>query len=98
MAGQTIFVRGEGGTIFELDLPLHETMSDKLAKGTVRRVNEDGSNYDGPGDEVPGPPSEVPAKSAVKADWVAWAVVQGMSQDEADASTKQDLVDRYGNG
>lgn len=98
MASETIFVRGEGGSIFELSLPLSESISDGLAKGSIRRVaNADGDPYDGDDDLVPSPPTEVPAKSAVKSEWVAWAVVQGVSLDDAEAATKQDLVDRFGN-
>lgn len=37
-----------------------------------------------------------PAKSASKADWVAFAVSQGADEDEADASTKDDLIEKYG--
>lgn len=93
---ETIFVRGEGGSIFELGLPLHETMADKLTSGLIRRVNADGSNYEGSVDGVPAPSTERPAQSAVKADWVVWAVQRGMKQEDADSATKQDLIDRYG--
>lgn len=37
-----------------------------------------------------------PAKSASKADWVDYAVAQGADRDEADASTKDDLIATYG--
>lgn len=40
--------------------------------------------------------SEVPAKSDTKAAWVDYAVSQGAERDDAEASTKADLVDRYG--
>lgn len=39
--------------------------------------------------EVDGPP----AKSAKKADWVAYAVSQGVSEAEAKSSSKEDLID-----
>jgi hypothetical protein len=50
------------------------------------------------GDQGGGAPagSEVPAQSAKKADWVDYAVSQGADRDEADASTKDDLVQQYG--
>ena len=44
---------------------------------------------DSPGD---GPP----AKTAPKADWVAFAVSKGADPAEAEALTKPDLVDLYG--
>jgi hypothetical protein len=94
----TVFILGEGGGVFELSLPLHETIADKLAKGHVRRVQADGTPYvegDRP-DGVPGLPESRPALSAVKAEWVGWAVVQGMKPDDAEAATKQDLIDRFG--
>lgn len=42
------------------------------------------------------PVREVPAKSANKPEWVAYAVTQGLSEDEANALTKEQLVERYG--
>jgi hypothetical protein len=36
-----------------------------------------------------------PAKSATKADWVEFAVTQGADRGEAEASTKDDLIERY---
>lgn len=93
-----IFIRGEGGSIFKLDLPLHEGVEARLASGAIVRVaNADGDPYDGDDDLAPVPPSERPANSAVKAEWVAWAHVQGISLDDAEAMTKQDLIDRFGN-
>jgi hypothetical protein len=96
----TVHILGEGGGIFELSLPLHETIADKLAKGHVRRVQRDGSPYvegDRP-DGVPGLPESRPAINAVKAEWVGWAVVQGLTPDEAEALTKTDLIERFGAG
>lgn len=37
-----------------------------------------------------------PAKTAPKADWVAFAVTKGADADEAEALTKQELVELYG--
>lgn len=98
--GNTVHIRGEGGSIFELDVPLHETIEEKLLKGLVQRVNADGSIYTasaGKGDVVvPGLPTQRPANSAVKAEWVGWAVAQGASVEDAAALTKADLVERFG--
>lgn len=41
--------------------------------------------------EQPAEPQK-PAQSASKAEWVAWAVHNGMSAEEADALNKPDLV------
>jgi hypothetical protein len=94
----TVHIRGEGGSIFELDVPLHETIEEKLRKGLVQRVNADGTAYTGAAgaDSVPGLPTQRPANSAVKAEWVGWAVAQGASVEDAAALTKADLVERYG--
>ena len=86
----SIHVRGEGGQIIKMDLPLPEAIQDRLTKGLIRRVNADGSPYNGP---TPAPEPEVhvtgsaaassaltegrtprPAANARKAEWVGWAV------------------------
>lgn len=86
-----IFVRGEGGSVFKLDLPLHETIEDRLHRGHLVRVaNAAGNAYEG--DTV----ATRPALNASKADWVSWAVTQGATPDDAEAATKQDLIEQYG--
>lgn len=42
------------------------------------------------------PASDRPSKSALKEEWVDYAVSQGLDRDEAEEYTKQDLVDEYG--
>ncbi|UFS59477.1 hypothetical protein [Subtercola endophyticus] len=94
-----VFVRGEGGSVFKLDLPLHESIEDRLRKGYLTRVEEDGSPIavetadDG---VIPGPPTKRPPLNADKATWVGWAVVNGMTPDLAEAATKQDLIEKFG--
>jgi hypothetical protein len=39
---------------------------------------------------------DVPSRSDAKAEWVAFAVSQGLDQDEAEGMTKQDLIDQFG--
>lgn len=97
MPEETIHILGEGGTVFELSLPLHESIAERMAAGQIRRVNPDGSPYEGPSEAgVPEAPTEAPKASAAKGEWVAWAIACGADPDEAAAATKQDLVDRYG--
>jgi hypothetical protein len=99
-APTTVHILGEGGTVFELSLPLHETIAEKLAKGHIRRVQPDGTPFvegDRP-EGVPALPESRPALNAVKAEWVGWAVVQGLKPDEAEALTKADLIERFGAG
>lgn len=96
-----VFVRGEGGSIFKLDLPLHESIAERLAKGYIVRVaNEDGDPYDPNAEsstpKVPDLPTERPALSALKPEWVGWAVRNGMTPDDAEAATKDDLIEKFG--
>ncbi|GAA1455453.1 hypothetical protein [Nocardiopsis tropica] len=51
---------------------------------------------DGQGDGEQ-PPAR-PAKSASKTDWIAYAIGQGMSEEDADAATRDALVERYADG
>lgn len=93
----SIHVRGEGGMVIEMSLPLPEGVEDRLTRGSLRRVTADGSPYvDEPDAEVPAPPTEQPAKAASKAEWVGWAVTQGADPEDAEAATKADLIELYG--
>jgi hypothetical protein len=89
MADQ-VFIRGEGGSVFIMDLPLHEAIEDRLRKGYLTRVNEDGSTF------IEGLPTVRPNVNAPKADWVGWSVVQGMTPDDAETLTKTDLIEKFG--
>lgn len=94
-----IFVRGEGGAIFKMDLPLHETIEERLAKGYLVRVaNADCDPYvpEPESPEVPSTPTERPALDAGKPAWVGWAVHNGMTPDDAEALTVQDLIEKFG--
>lgn len=104
------YFRGEGGSVWRMSLPLPEVMEEKLTKGYLQRVNEDGTPYsaDGgahgvlpkPGEHNPpddGELPEPPARTASKAEWVGYAVhVGGMAPDDADAMTKADLIEEFG--
>lgn len=97
MSADHIHVRGEGGSVFRLALPLHESVADRLARGHLTRVNEDGSEWSGDAEpSVPSLPAERPAQGAPKAEWVGWAVAKGARPDDAEAMTKTDLIERYG--
>jgi hypothetical protein len=97
--------RGEGGGIWRMDLPLPEIMAEKVTKGYLQRVNEDGTPYvdataeptSGGDGEAPTEDVPRPAQSAPKAEWVGYAVrAGGMTPDDAEALTKHDLIDRFG--
>lgn len=39
-----------------------------------------------------------PVKSATKADWKAYAIAQGVSEEDAEAATRDQLAERYADG
>lgn len=104
----SIHVRGEGGQVIKMDLPLPEPIQDRLTKGLIRQVNADGSPYTGPAPQAAAGQQESrdqgsaltegrtprPAVNARKAEWVGWAVgVHGMDPEDADALSKADLME-----
>lgn len=96
MAGEkpkTGYFLGSGGAVIEMDLPLSELYAEQVTKGYLRRVNEDGTPYEG---DVPASVTVRPADTAKKAEWVGWAVHSGAKPDDAEAMTKPDLIDKYG--
>ena len=44
---ETIYVRGEGGAVIAMDLPLPEGIAERYERGLLKRVNPDGSPYQG---------------------------------------------------
>lgn len=90
------YFRGEGGTVFRLDLPVHETIAERIAKKEIHRVNEDGTPYVETQPETA--PASAPPSSAPKAAWVEWAVSQGADQATAESMTKLNLIGEYGGG
>ena len=94
---ETGFFRGASGTVFEMDLPLSEVMRDQVTRGQLVRVNKDGSRFEAHGamDLVNGEIRR-PGVNASKNEWVGYAVSQGMRVDDADAMTKNDLIEMYG--
>jgi hypothetical protein len=96
----TIHVRGEGGTIFEMGLPLPPGVQQRLDAGAITRVNADGTPH-APAAEDPdldqGPyETPRPSSSANKPDWVVYAVSRGMSVNDANGHTKGELIELFG--
>ncbi|MET9516392.1 hypothetical protein [Streptomyces sp. NPDC002994] len=95
---ESMHVRGEGGQVIKMDLPLAESVADRLTKGYLRRVNADGSPYveadpSTASAEAGGSPAR-PGKNAPKGEWVGWAAaVHGLEPDVAEGMTKADLAD-----
>lgn len=50
---ETIHVRGEGGAVWEMDLPLQPDVAKRVAAGTLIRVNPDGSPAGEAADDTP---------------------------------------------
>lgn len=95
----SIHVRGEGGMVIEMDLPLPDHIQGRLNTGHIRRCNPDGSPWrPADGDEIGAAPTKPPGARASKAEWVAWAVACGATPDEAEGQTRQDLIEAYGGG
>jgi hypothetical protein len=107
----TVFLR-HGGDLNEHDWPLHPDIAEQLAKGMVTQASEPGpATWFKPPETVPSESEQtgreiyaddrplVPHRGAPKSEWVGYAVkVHGVRPDDADAMTKQDLIDRYGQG
>jgi hypothetical protein len=87
---EVIHVRGEGGVVYEMTLPLQRHIEDRLTKGYLKRVNPDGSDW------TEGPELTKPPVNASKAEWVGWAVHQGADIEKVEALTKTDLIEKYG--
>lgn len=93
---KTVHILGEGGGIFEMQLPLSEPIQDRLTKGYLKRVNADGTPFVEKTERV------APAPYASKGEWVGWAVhvsqstATPLSPDDAEALTKTDLIELYG--
>jgi hypothetical protein len=86
------------GLVLDLELPLTDAYAQQATKGLLVRVNEDGSPYTGEASDASqgAGVTTKPAVNAPKAQWVGWAVHEGADVDDAEAMTKQDLIEKYG--
>jgi hypothetical protein len=96
-AAETGFFRGAGGGIFELSLPLSENFEQQRVRGQLVRVDENGDPWTdqaAPADDGP----VRPPVNAPKNEWVGYAVAvdADLTIDDADAMTKNDLIEKYG--
>ncbi|MFD4527850.1 hypothetical protein ACFWP7_28750 [Streptomyces sp. NPDC058470] len=100
---ETIHVRGEGGAIFAMDLPLPESIAERYERGLLVRVHSDGTPYhpgpaapseDGGGSDLTAGKSPRPGVNASKSEWIAYVVGQGhLSAEDAANLTKADLIE-----
>jgi hypothetical protein len=86
------YFKTASGLVLDLHLPLNENMHHQLTRGELVRCNPDGSTLtvEQGGGPVPKPPA-----NAAKAAWVGYAVSQGMDVNDADALTRNDLVEKF---
>lgn len=65
---ETIYVRGEGGSVIAMDLPLADGIKQRFDAGHIVRVNPDGSDFVEPApavpEKAPAKPRRAPAKPA----------------------------------
>ncbi|MFE4919005.1 hypothetical protein [Streptomyces sp. NPDC056661] len=93
---ETAFFRGEGGAVWEMDLPLGSAHQRDVELGRLIQVDPEGSAFTEPATEPdPQEPAKKPNKASSKADWVAWAVQQGAEQEEAESLTLAALIERF---
>jgi len=93
---QTAHFKGEGGHMWEMDLPLREQHARDEKEGRLVRVNPDGSSLAEPAEEPAAQePPKKPNKASSKADWVTWAAHQGAGQEEAESLTLAALIERF---
>lgn len=91
------YFRGAGGIVFPFHLPLSEQQEQQVTRGELVRVNEDGSPFEAHSTmDLTTGEFRRPGVNAPKNEWVGYAVSQGSSVDDADAMTKNDLIEKYG--
>lgn len=56
MSREVIHLRGSGGAVWEMTLPLHPVMARRYQAGELTRVNADGSPWDGEQEPAPRKP------------------------------------------
>lgn len=90
-----IYVRSTGSHVAEREIPAPGSKRDRelaaLAEDSESNWRREGDPL---ADEVPDEPKR-PTKSGSKADWVAYAVSQGASEEDASAATRDDLAALY---
>ncbi|MFE9300824.1 hypothetical protein [Streptomyces sp. NPDC006856] len=100
---ETIHLRGEGGAVFVMDLPLPEGIAERYERGLLVRVGPDGAPAQPAApealdtDPAPEPGADGqnrPALNAPKSEWIACVVSRGLlSAEDAENYTKADLID-----
>lgn len=88
----TEYVRASGPYIAERVRPVPGSLE---AEHYAALAADPASGWNAVAEEPPAPAGP-PAKSAAKAEWIAWAVAQGADQADAEKATKDELITIYG--
>lgn len=83
---QDLVVKVDGEFVGGLEPVFTGDLQDQVTANDPAELDADDVDGDGP----------VPAKSATKDVWVAYAVSKGATQEDAEALTKDQLVEQYG--
>lgn len=90
-----IYQRGSGDHVAERVQPEPGSEEERRLEELVARGE---AGWHRPDDEPPAVVLERPAKSASKADWLAYAVVQGADEAEAEGKTRDELAALFAEG
>jgi hypothetical protein len=98
---EQIWIRGENGALHRMDVPLLPGIQDRLDRGDLTRVNDDGTPWIEPGEEPLEPPRgdlppdapPLPKRTDNRATWTEFAVSQGMDRETAAGMTKAQLIE-----
>jgi hypothetical protein len=97
-----VHLRGENGAELYFDRDaLPEGVAKRIKRGDLTEIPAAALADDGPEDEADVPPPDappLPARSANRAIWTAFAISQGMDREEAAALTKTELISRLTGG
>lgn len=100
---EQMWIRGENGALHLMDVPLPAGIQHRLDRGDLTRVNEDGTPWMEPGEEVVEPPHgdslpdapPLPKRTENRAAWTEFAVSQGMDRAQAASMTKAELIEQF---
>ncbi|MFE2019883.1 hypothetical protein ACFW9O_17790 [Streptomyces sp. NPDC059499] len=92
---RTTFVRSTGGHVAEREIPAEGS---KREQELSKLADDEGSEWRRETDPLADPVDDEPKrppKSGSKADWLAYAVSQGASEEDAAAATRDELAALY---
>lgn len=101
----TTKVKGFTGTVVGVAFASGQAVTDSLAAYRYFRSRPDGYDVEAVDEQPPPPPAPTevvprdtkPATTENKPEWVAWAVHNGLSAEDAEKLTKPELIERFGN-